>query len=188
MISDYQIPEPVLFNPLKHHLVFMREFISIKTEDGTNDEKKDLLKELKHLGTSVMDVYSGSLSVLNICNEVKEFLKQNLISEKELFSLWAGIRVNDFRVISLSDGSRWTLKYHDNNIRFVHVFPARNSQHTFRVKSNTLRSALLYLIIIGKDFITGDDLNKVRTLSGLSPIKDPVDTEAITEMISILRV
>ena len=71
--------------------------------------------------------------------------------------------------------------------RFVHIFPARGSQHTFRVKSNTLKSALLYYILVGKDFITGDDLNKVRPLLGLSPIRDPVDTEAITEMIEILR-
>jgi hypothetical protein len=80
------------------------------------------------------------------------------------------------------------LKYHDNEKRFVHIFPARNSQHTFRVKANTLKSAILYNILIGKDFITGDDLNRVRTLLNLSPVKDTVDTEAVTEMIEILRV
>ena len=188
MNTDYQIPEPILFNPLKHHLVFIREFISFKIEAESNTDISHLIKELKHLGTSVMDVYSGSLSILNICKEVKEFLAQKIILMKEPFSLWAGIKMNDFRIISLSDGSQWTLKFHDNKQRFVHVFPARNSQNTFRVKSNTLKSAILYIIIAGKDFITGDDLNKVRTLSGLSPIKDPIDTEAITEMIEILRV
>jgi hypothetical protein len=92
-----------------------------------------------------------------------------------------------FRIISLSDGSQWTLKFHPNPLRFVHVFPARNSQHTFRVKSNTLKSALVYTIIIGKDLVTGDDLNKVRPLLGLSPVKDAIDSEAILEMIEILR-
>ena len=115
------------------------------------------------------------------------FLQEKELSEQRPFFRLDRNRMNDFRIISLSDGSQWTLKYHDNNQRFVHIFPARGSQHTFRVKSNTLKSALLYYILVGKDFITGDDLNRVRPLLGLSPIKDPVDTEAITEMIEILR-
>ena len=120
-------------------------------------------------------------------DEVMHFLIEKDLLQRNAFSEWTGIKMNDFRIIPLSDGSQWTLKYHDNNQRFVHIFPARGSQHTFRVKSNTLKSALLYYILIGKDFITGDDLNRVRPLLGLSPIKDPVDTEAITEMIEILR-
>jgi hypothetical protein len=75
----------------------------------------------------------------------------------------------------------------NNPLRFVHIFPARNSQHTFRVKANTLKSALIYNIIIGKDLVTGEDLNKVRALLGLSPVKDSIDSEAILEMIEILR-
>jgi hypothetical protein len=187
MTSDYRIPEPFLFNALKHHLGFIREFISIKTEAALNNDKNRLIKELRHLGTSVMDIYSGSLSIEAILSEVKEFLKQKNISEIESYSLWTGKTIDDFRIKSLSDGSQWTLKYHDNNLRFVHIFPARNSPHTFRVKSNTLKSALLYNIIIGKDYITADDLNKVRPLLGLSPVKDTIDAEAITEMIEILR-
>jgi len=187
MISDHQIPEPILFNPLKHHLGFIREFIYKKTEIEHNSDTKNLIRELKHLGTSVMDVYTGSILINNICKEVKEILEQKNLLERELFSIWTGIKMDDFRLISLSDGSQWTLKYHDNSRRFVHIFPARASQHTFRIKSNTLKSALLYYILIGKDFITGDDLNRVRPLLGLSPIKDPVDAEAITEMIEILR-
>ncbi len=186
-MTEYQIPEPVLFNPLKHHLGFMREFISFYTEYQSSNDLKILIKELKHLGTSVMDVYSGSLNVQNITNEVIEFLSPKGFLIKESYSQWTGIKMNDLKIISLSDASQWILKFHDNKIRFVHIFPARNSQHTFRIKSNTLKSSLLYLILIGKDFITGDDLNKVRMMTGLSPVKDPAESEAITEMISLLR-
>jgi len=105
----------------------------------------------------------------------------------EDFAFWAGRKIECFRIINLSDGSQWTLKFHNNRERFVHIFPARNSRNTFRVKSNTLKSALVYSIIIGKDLVTGDDLNKVRPLLGLSPVKDPIETEAILEMIEILR-
>jgi hypothetical protein len=187
MISEFQIPEPVLFNPLKHHLGFIRKFIYHNSEITHNDRQRNLIKELKHLGTSVMDVYTGSLFINEICNEIIYFLQEKELSKRESFSGWTGKKMNDYRVISLSDDSHWTLKYRDNCQRYVHIFPARGSRHTFRVKSNTLKSALLYSILIGKDFITGDDLNRVRPLLGLSPIKDPVDTEAITEMIEILR-
>jgi hypothetical protein len=187
MIAESQIPEPILFNPLKHHLGFIREFIYQKTEGDQDGNPKSFIKELKHLGTSVMDVYTGSLLINEICDEVMIFLRERELSGRDHYSQWTGKGLKNFRIICLTDGSQWTLKYHDNSQRFVHIFPARFSQHSFRVKSNTLKSAILYYTLIGKDFITGDDLNRVRPLLGLSPIKDPADTEAITEMIEILR-
>jgi hypothetical protein len=46
---------------------------------------------------------------------------------------------------------------------------------------------VLYIIVIGKDYVSEDDLNKARALAGLSPVRDVADTEAVTEMIEILR-
>lgn len=187
MISELQIPGPFLFNPLKHHLGYIREFVSQNSDTGGDADQKTMIRALKHLGTSVMDVYTGLLAIDQICSEVTDFINVNNLTGRKQFSVWAGTKLKDFRIISLSDNSQWTLKYHDNNQRFAHIFPARGSSHSFRVKSNTLKSAILYCILIGKDFITGDDLNKVRPLLGLSPVKDSVDTQAITEMIEILR-
>jgi hypothetical protein len=134
-----------------------------------------------------MDVYTGSLPINKISEEVKIFLDKNSISTINTFSEWTGTSRDDYRLISISDGSQWTLKSHENKNRFIHLFPARNSQHTFRVKSNTLKSALIYSITIGKDFISIEDLNSARAFLGLSPVKDTIDAEAITEMIEILR-
>jgi hypothetical protein len=187
MNVDFQIPEPVLFNPLKHHIGFIREFIVNET-DKTKNDFQDCIRKLKHLGTSVMDVYAGGLSINNICREVELFLEHKILISRESYSLWAGENMDKFRIITLSDGSQWTLKYHDNEKRFVHIFPARNSQHSFRVKANRLKSAILYIILIGKDFITVDDLNKVRSMLGLSRMKDNADNMATTEMIEILRI
>ena len=202
MIVDFQIPEPFLFNPLKHHLGFMRDFININIETydrenaiaGSarvstlqNQKSTLLIRELKHLGTSVMDVYTGNLAIQNICDRIEEFLISKNLFRQEKYSAWTGEKSENFRIVTLTDGSQWTLKFHNNPQRFVHIFPARNSQHSFRVKSNTLKSAMIYSILIGKDYITGYDLNKVRPLLGLSPIKDAVDTEAILQMIEILR-
>jgi hypothetical protein len=186
MNYDYQIPEPVLFNPFKHHVGFIKEFINRNTDKpGLNIQT--LLIDIRHLGTSVTDVYNGNLSVRNICSETNEFLAKKGIIFQEPYSRWAGINADSFRIITLSDGSQWTLKYHNNHQRFIHLFPARNSPYTLRVKANTLKSALIYNIIIGKDLITGEDLNKVRSLLGLSPVKDAIYTEAVLEMIEILR-
>jgi hypothetical protein len=186
MNIEYQIPEPFLFNPVKHHLEYIREFTNQYIDKAGTDLER-LKKDIRHIGTSAMDIYNGSLTIRNICEEAEQFLRKKGITGKESFSVWAGTKVECFRIISLSDGSQWTLKFHDNAQRFVHIFPARNSQHTFRVKSNTLKSSLLYNIIIGKDLVTGMDLNRIRPLLGLSPVKDTLDTEAILEMIEILR-
>jgi len=182
MISDIQIPEPIIFNPLKHHFGYIKEFINTRIEE--NFDIGELIRELKHLGSSVMDVYSGSLSVDDICKEVIVSLQINKITERELFALWAGKDKNSFRIIPLSDDSKWTLKYHRKIFRYVHLFPERSA---FRVKANTMKSALLYTIIIGKNFVTTKDINEVRRLLDLSPIKDSVHMEAITEMIELLR-
>jgi hypothetical protein len=186
MNTDYQIPEPFLFNPVKHHLGFIKDFINLYVDNSFTDIQS-LTRDIKHIGWSVMDIYTGTLSINRIFIESEEYLKLNNIFERESYSEWAGMKTDCFRIISLSDGSRWNMKYHNNPLRFIHIFPARNSQHTFRVKANTLKSALIYTILVGKDFVTGEDLNKVRPLLGLSPVKDSIDTEAILEMIEILR-
>jgi len=90
-------------------------------------------------------------------------------------------------VTALSDGSLWTLKFNDHKERFVHLFPARSSPHTFRVRSNTLKSAILYLILLGNDYVTEEGLNRARALMGLSPVKEVAETEAVTQMIEVLR-
>jgi hypothetical protein len=186
MIADYQMPEPILLNPLKHHLGFIREFID-RMDGNTVGETDELTRELKHIGISVMDIYTGVLSVDDICLEVHNYLKGKSLLEKGKYSAWAGTNIHDFRIITISDNSQWTLKYHDHERRFVHLFPARSSPHTFRIKSNTLKSAILFIILIGKNYISEEDLNKARALAGLSPIREVADTEAITEMIEIIR-
>ena len=182
-----QIPEPLMFNPLKHYLPFIRDYIDIKTEDEKYPGSKIFIKELSHLGTRVMDIYTGKMPAGKIFEEIIGFLELNKISGREPYKKWAGISYHSYRIIALSDGSKWMLKFYDHDARFVHIFPARSSRHSFRVKANTLKSAILYLVLIGKDFISEYDLNKTRALAGLSPIREVADTEAVTEMIEILR-
>lgn len=187
MLPGINIPEPFQFNPLKHHLSFIREFISLEIKNDTPDRRKNIVRQMKHIGTSVMDIYTGTLSVNGILEEVRSYLSaENLISP-EAYPAWTGRHFSDFKIIPLSDGSHWMLKYHDQENRHVHLFPARSSPHTLRVKANTLKSAILYIILAGKDFITDEDLNMSRAMAGLSPVKEVAESEAIYEMIELLR-
>ncbi|HLN55479.1 MAG TPA: hypothetical protein VK207_05785 [Bacteroidales bacterium] len=180
----FRIPEPFQFNPLKHHFAFIRDFM---TENEATAINSDLLRSISQIGTSVMDIYNGNLGITEILEEVSSFLKNEIHFSKEEFAAWTGTRFSDFRLHTLEDGSRWTLKFHDSSIRYVHLFPARLSPYTFRVKANTLKSALMYCICYGKDFITEDDLNSARAMINLSPVKEISETEAISGMIEILR-
>ncbi|HBC78555.1 MAG TPA: hypothetical protein DCZ51_07990 [Bacteroidales bacterium] len=187
MDIEIHIPEPILFSPLKHYLPFIREFVSSRTLGINDPGLKALTRELKHIGTCVMDIYTGELLMGTIFTEVIEFLKDNNSGERDIYKKWVGTDINDYRIISLSDSSQWMLKYHDHETRYVHIFPARASPHSFRIKANTLKSAILYIIIFGKDYVSDDDLNAARALSGLSPVREVADAEAVMEMIEILR-
>jgi hypothetical protein len=188
MEIDYIIQEPFQFNPLKHHFAYIKDFISIRLAEENLNDVKEIIRELKHIGTSVMDIYTGEIAVEEIFTEINEFLKSRKITSEQSFGKLAGKKYDNYLTTSLSDGSQWVLKYHNDKNRYVHIFPARNSLHSFRAKANTLKSAILYYILIGKDYITRDDLNRARILLGLSPVKDPAEAEAITEMIEILRI
>jgi hypothetical protein len=182
-----EIPKPLLFNPLKHYLPFIKEFVRSRITDINDQGHNDLIRDLRHLGNCVMDIYNGHMTMDSVFDEINEFLSLNNLKEKEVYRIWTGTGYNDYRIIPLSDNSRWTLKYHGSDSRYVHIFPARSSPHSFRIKANTIKSAILYIIIIGKDFVSEDDLNAARALAGLSPVKEVADAEAVTEMIEILR-
>ena len=187
MSLKYQIPEPLLFNPLKHYLPYIREYTDSKMEKEVYPGSKAFFHDIRQLGRCVMDIYTGELGMNAIFTETKNYLELNGTSGKDAFSKWVGTQYNDYRLITLSDDSQWTLKYSANETKYVHIFPARASRYTFRVKANSLKSALLYLVLIGKDFITEADLNKSRALVRLSPIKDITEAEAVTKIIEILR-
>jgi hypothetical protein len=134
-----------------------------------------------------MDVYTGAMGIAQILDEISKWLTAENVLDHDIFSKWAGTSSSDFRSFTASDGSVWILKYHNDPLRFVHIFPARLSRHTFRVKANTLNSALLYLILIGKDYITEVDLNLARAKAGLSPVKGITESEAISQLIETIR-
>lgn len=178
------IPEPFQFNPLKHHLGFLRDFATGWEQPGN---AAAIVRTLKHIGTSVMDVYSGKLSVSDILEETGCRLKENSQFSYDSYMKWTGLNSSEFRSLHLSDSSEWILKFHDNRKRYIHIFPARSGPHTFRIKANTLKSAIHYNVFSGNDFITEDAINTARAQAGLSPVREVSEAEAIFRMIELLR-
>lgn len=186
MKLDNEIPEPLLFNPLKHHLGYIKDFTEYYTMLESFD-RSEFLRILGHIGGSVMDIYSGALTCSDIYLQALEILKTGDLLSKEKFIAWTGSRPKDFRTIELSDGSKWVMKYYNHEHHWAHIFPARMSPHSFRVKANTLKSAILYQVFVGNDFVSEEALNRARAIGRLSPVKDVFDADAITEMIELLR-
>jgi hypothetical protein len=186
-MKTFFIPEPFLFNPLKHYLPYIREYVSDHSFKFAESDFRELNRELKHLGTCVMDIYSGELSRKQVFTEIMKFLEANRLTGKETFRKWTGTETDNFRIITLSDSSRWTVKYQNHETRYVHIFPARSSPYSFRIRANTLKSAIMYIILIGKDYVSENDLNEARAIAGLSPVKEVAEAEAVIEMIEILR-
>jgi hypothetical protein len=187
MITEKSIPEPLLLNPLKHHLGYIRQFAGGIHSVKSAAMSEPVVREIKHIGGSVMDVYSGNLSLEKISRQVMDFILAEGVAERDKFLKWVGPLPDSNKTVALSDRSEWIIKYFENERRYIHFFPARYSPQAFRVKANTLKSAILYVIFIGKDFITEEDVNTARAMAGLSPVKDIYDSEAISEMIEMIR-
>lgn len=186
MVKYTDMPAPLLFNPVKHHLGYIRHLAEMKNESSP-EGKIEICRLLKHIGGSVTDVYSGRLDCEKIYAETLEILAFGNNLKKENFVRWAGTKPENFKTIRLSDDSLWVIKYYHHEFHWAHIFPARMSPHSFRIKANTLKSAILYQVFIGRDFISEEGLNSARAKGGLSPIKDIYDAEAITSMIEMLR-
>lgn len=170
MKTHQKIPEPITFNPHKHHFGFLLE--QIKNWKKTNRE--DVKNEMCVIGTNLLDLYLGELTVQKICKECITWLKKENISEPKDLKKW--LNPQEYGKIELSDHSVWLIKEGFDIKRFVHIHPAKNSLKSIRVKGTTLKTVLA-LKINNKTF-SSDVFPDVKTVNqirkeylGLSPVK-----------------
>jgi hypothetical protein len=175
------IPIPIMFNPFKHHLSFIKKLIS-----ESNYSELVFKEIISHAGTSVTDIYTGDLEIDIICSQVIDFLVENSLNNRNSFCFWPGNEKSDYRKIILPDNSEWTLKFFDNPDRFVHLFPARNSINTCRAKGSSLKTAVLWSSQVSYKEININNLNQIRKIAGLSPIKSLEETKALSRLIDLL--
>lgn len=148
-----------LFHKFKHHLQTDVKWL----KQIRHESLETILSELKTLGNSIFDYYIGTLSVEVITEEIYNFLYFHGYIDKTRYITWLNENGN-YQEITLSDESRWTLRFIDRN-DYIHIHPSRYSKHTIRMKANTLKTVLCTLALKSNDIseITIQEVNKCRT-------------------------
>ncbi len=167
------VPEPFLFNPLKHHAGYISGFIKEIIACHEHGPEK-LMGELVLIGKSQTDLYTGEERLSGITRQVREFLESGRLLEENRYMAWLGPE-RAYRRMSLSDGSEWILLPGKTPGRWVHIHPARYSPFSLRVRAETLKTAIAVIYHCkkyGLDHFDPEVVNQVRTdLLKQSPMK-----------------
>jgi hypothetical protein len=182
------VPQPINFNCWKHHTEFIkRQIESVKKLSDLIKLKKLLLK----IGESQMDLYFGVHTPSEISEQIiKQLEKRNVLS-KESYTFWLNDRGLDYKLLSLSDDSIWTLRKGNDNRRYVHIHPGRYSPHTRRVKAPTLKTAiftLCYEKVSAPKMKTRDLMNLIRKeYLDEPPLKAVSGESGLGKLLNLLR-
>lgn len=190
-MKSYQIncdiSEPVLLNCWKHHAGFIKsKIIEYKNTPGLH--RNNLRNELLLIGESVMDLYLGELTPADIADSIITYCHKQGIYDRSGFYSWLKEERGEYGFIELADKSRWTLRLGDKIERYIHIHPSRYSHQTIRVRSSSLKSAILFLILEKPAY--PDKLlfiNRIRKdYFNLPPLKNLDSSVYLTRLIDIL--
>lgn len=181
------VREPVKLNCWKHHAGFIRLKIR-EYQNNPETHLTSLRSEMLLIGESLMDLYLGELAPGEIVDSIITSCKRQKILNKTEFQFWLKSEGKDFRTIELKDKSKWTLRLGDEKQRYMHIHPSRYSPHTIRVRSSSLKSAILFLILEKPDFQnTLLSVNRIRKeYLNLPPLKNLSSGSALFNLIDIL--
>lgn len=182
-----QLPAPVLFHPLKHHLGYIKAFVA---QSPTSPET-ELKAALQTIGSSQLDLYMGPLSPLEIAQEVLQYLEDRRLQHPVLYQEHLLAAGTAYRLITLSDKTEWVLRWGVVEARYVHLHPARYSKHTLRVKANVLKTAIAAAIAAKR---RGENpraeahiINEVRAAwVALPPVKESSVSEGLSHILRLL--
>lgn len=148
----------------------------------------DLPAALLKIGTSQMDMYTGSLMPETIFTEIGTQLAARDIYTAVAFA--ARVAAQDgYLDITLSDTSRWILRLSDDPVRYIHLHPGRYSPHTLRIKAAALKTAMAYKAVKAWGQLSGEllpDINRLREMAGLSPVRSLEDAQHILKIIRLI--
>jgi hypothetical protein len=172
MVSENELKQiytPITFNPYKHHLDFLKE----KILTWQNQSWAEVEKEMVLIGTNLIDLYCGKLSVDEIGQQCLHFAEKEDLTSAEKLKNW--LFPKEFRKIKFSDNSEWVVKQGLDSTRFLHVHPAKHSPLTVRVRGTTLKTVVALRVLTGEkreNRLELQRVNRVRTEKlGLSPVK-----------------
>jgi len=180
------IPKPVLFHPLKHHLGYVQHFIHESISAPATTFKADILS----IGNaSQLDVYTGALSAWQIAEESVAYLQERDLLAPESYHRYLTAHKTAYRIVKLSDATDWVLRWGVIPGRHVHLHPARYAAHTIRVKANVLKTAIAALVFAARQHAEVDLqlMNIVRTTwLGLPPVKVFGEEENVAKLMKLL--
>lgn len=194
--------EQIVFNCEKHHLRTISEKILEYRIHGV-DSLTNLLKSLTlnsdntRTYNGVVDVYYGPLTADEIQNEIWNLMTQNKVSDLESYRQYIQSqgqikRRGHYLNHQLSDTSIFTLRLIEDAKSFIHIHPGRYSPNTFRVKANTLKTAIVtaFLALIQQQSPYNLDLvNEARRKLELYPVDEKISSiyDTIEKLYNFLR-
>ena len=140
-------------------------------------------QELRLIGSNLIDLYYGILSVNEICIQMIEVAEQHGLTSSARLAEW--LQPLEYRRIQLSDSSLWVIRQGQNEKRFLHIHPAKYSPFTIRVKAPTLKTVVamqIFNINLNKSDVS--EVNRIRTQKlNLSPIKALAEGKGIARLM-----
>ncbi len=187
----------IFFQAMKHHVASVAARVHAALSEGAAG-RGGLLEAILPLGAAgVVDVYEGGLSPAEIVVEIAAWLETKAIADRDSFRLYlesegAIRRIGHYLVVDLSDTSRFCLRASDEGEAFVHAHPARYSPHTFRIRPQTLKTAILAQYLARRDGRDPSDLavlDEARSWIGLSPLGEVPEgiREAVGRLGAVLQ-
>jgi hypothetical protein len=178
--------DSIVFNPLKHYLPYIRSFVKTSIE---NFDPSAVCNQLKLIGESQMDLYTGTLEVKNIFFQTIAFLHVAKVNDYQGFLDWIKNQ-DEFASYKLSDHSLWILRRGIDEKKFIHIHPGRHSTNTIRIKSGVLKSAIASIIwsTYYNKKLSLSVVNEARIkLCYLPPIKALKQEEGILKIIDLIN-
>ncbi len=180
-----EIPEPVILNCWKHHAGFIKSKIN-EYKGLSETDLEHIRKEILLIGDSLMDLYLGDLSPLEISGAIITKLDHQKVSGIENYGKWIRAEGKDYREVEIDDRSMWTLRFGETQ-RYIHTHPSRYSPHTIRVRSSSLKSAILFCILHGDE--PSDILSHINGIRkeflDLPPLKSLNSASALLKLVRI---
>ncbi|GBD86423.1 hypothetical protein BMS3Abin03_00343 [bacterium BMS3Abin03] len=135
-----------------------------------------------------MDIYLGKLSPQSIAAEIIHKLKQSGSDSISTFKSWLYDTGKDYRLLTVSDKSVWTIRLSNNSKRYVHIHPGRYSPHTVRVKALTLKTAIVSAILSTKEkYFELTFINNIRvSILNAPPLKSINASSGLGKFLSII--
>ena len=181
------VPEPILLNCWKHHAGFIKSKIAGYRESSPVPQEL-LREETLLIGGSLMDLYLGKITPSGIARSITAYMNKQSVTDLTSYSKWLREEGKDFREIEIEDHSRWTLRFGERKGRFIHIHPSRYSPQTIRVRSSSLKSAILFCTLYKEEtenMLTG--VNRIRReFLDLPPLKNVKSGSALFELVKIL--